>query len=148
MAKVCLVFKRETVGDEGVSVVHFDNDKLSVSEAAKSVPEGASYEVVEVDSLPLRDEYRNAWGLENKEVKHDMVKAREIHKEKLRALRAPKLAALDVEYQKADEADDKVKKKEIADEKQTLRDVTKEPLIDAATSVEKLKASVPSELLS
>ena len=48
----------------------------------------------------LADRYfRDAWE-DNGDIKVNMPKARELHKERLRALRAPKLTALDVEYQK------------------------------------------------
>lgn len=85
--------------------------------------------------------YRNAWKDTPGKNKpdHDMVKAREIHKEKLRVKRIPLLEALDLEYQKADEVGDTKKKKEIADQKQILRDVTDKPEIEAAQTVEELK---------
>lgn len=149
MDKVCIVFKRTQVGDEGVSVIHFDNDKLSVQDALKALPPGVStYEVVKVSELPARDEYRNSWDLDNveKKVKYNLNKAKEIHKEKLRKLREPKLAALDIEYQKADEADDKNEKKKIAAKKQKLRDITDDESIASAQTIEQLKAAIPDVL--
>lgn len=76
----------------------------------------------------------------------NMDKARGIHRERLRAIRQPLLDALDVEYQRADESGDANGKKAIAAKKQALRDVTKDPAIDAAMTPEELKAAVPAAL--
>lgn len=87
--------------------------------------------------------YRNAWILKDGKIEHDMEKARTIHREHLRKRRAPLLAALDVQYMRADEAGDSVKKTEIAGLKKALRDVTDNPGIDGAKTIDELKAAVP-----
>ena len=74
---------------------------------------------------------------------HDMSKCREIHKNKLRELRAPKFAALDIEHLRADEAANTTLKQQIAAKKQALRDVTADPRIAAARTPEELKAVIP-----
>ena len=76
----------------------------------------------------------------------NLDKAREIHKDKMREARTPKLAALDVQFMRAVEQADAAKQAEIAAEKQALRDVTKDPDIAAATDVEELKAAWPEIL--
>jgi hypothetical protein len=76
----------------------------------------------------------------------NLDKAREIHKDKMREARAPKLAALDVQFMRAVEQADAAKQAEIAAEKQALRDVTKDPDIAAATDVDELKAAWPAIL--
>jgi hypothetical protein len=63
-------------------------------------------------------------------------KAKAITKDRLRAERAPLLAAQDVAYQRALEAG--ADTSAIVTEKQRLRDVTQ--LADAATSLDELKA--------
>ena len=63
-------------------------------------------------------------------------KAKAITKDRLRAERAPLLAAQDVAYQRALEAN--ADTSAIVAEKQRLRDVTQ--LADAATSLDELKA--------
>jgi hypothetical protein len=63
-------------------------------------------------------------------------KAKAITKDRLRAERAPLLAAQDVAYQRALEAS--ADTSAIASEKQRLRDVTQ--LADVATSLDELKA--------
>ena len=111
---------------------------------SRSIPADAT-DVTELPAdwvAPPRD-FRNAWKLEGGKIGHDMEKCRAIHKDKLRLARAPLLAALDVEYQRADEADDKAAKADIAKRKQALRDVTAAPEIEAAKTPEELKAVWP-----
>lgn len=103
-----------------------------------------SWRVIQDSEVPRRpdgmpDEYRDAWRDGGSSVHHDMTHAKEIHKDKLRRARQPLLDALDVEYQRADESDDKAKKIQIAAQKQALRDITKHPDISSATTVEELK---------
>jgi hypothetical protein len=114
-------------------------------------------EVVPVsESIPQDRTFRNAWTMEVRQegaggkidatIMVDMTKARELHRATLRGLRAPKLAALDIDYQRADEADDKTAKQVIAAKKQALRDVTDDPAIEAAKTPEELKAVLPEAL--
>lgn len=76
----------------------------------------------------------------------NMSKAREIHRDRLRRLRAPKLAALDVAFMRAMESNDTARLAEIAKQKQTLRDVTADSRIDAAATPEVLLAVIPDLL--
>ena len=68
----------------------------------------------------------------------DMAKAKEIHKEKIRIARKPKLAELDIEFQRALEtgADTSA----IVAKKQALRDAPAADAISTATSDSELKA--------
>ena len=98
------------------------------------------------DQLPPRL-FRNAYEFHpEKGAAINMEKARGIRRCELRTLRAPKLAALDVAYQRADEAGDKAAKAEIAAKKQALRDVTRDAAIDFATTPEQLAAVLPEVL--
>lgn len=99
-----------------------------------------------VDGVPSDRTFRDAWTLNGSTIEHDMAKCREIHKGRLREIRAPKLQALDAEYMKADEAGDSLKKAAIAAKKQALRDVTKDARIAAAASPEELKSVIPDAL--
>jgi hypothetical protein len=76
----------------------------------------------------------------------DMPKARNVQRNRMRAARAPLLAALDIEYIRADEAGDAPRKASIAEEKRLLRDVTGVPEIDAAKDIQELKAVWPAVL--
>ena len=77
----------------------------------------------------------------------DMTKAREVLRDKIREDRKPKLAALDVEYMQAIEADDDAAKQAVQTKKQALRDATADPAIEAATTPEQLKAMIPASQL-
>jgi hypothetical protein len=91
------------------------------------------------DEAPPQDRtFRAAWR-DRGRVEVDMPAARELHRDRLRVLRAPRLAALDAEYLRADEAGDQPAKKAVAKAKQALRDVTVDPRIDAAQTPEELK---------
>ena len=147
--------------DGGVSVVH----AAEQSDVAKYAPEvsemtegrfiawikdkdvpadAADVRIIEDADIPSDRHFRNAWAYDGT-IKVDMPKAREIHKNNLRRERTPLLAALDVEYQRADESGDTAKKRAIAAEKQALRDITQHPGIAAAATPEELKtAALPA----
>ena len=96
--------------------------------------------------IPTDRTFRNAWE-DSAGIKVNMPKARDIHKERLRTMRAPKLAKLDVDYIRADEAGNTALKVKIAGQKRALRDVTVDSRIVAATTPEELKNVIPSVLL-
>jgi hypothetical protein len=75
----------------------------------------------------------------------NMTKARDIHREKVRQARNPKLAAKDVEFQRALEtgADTTA----IVAAKQALRDAPASAAIEAATTPDELKAAWDTDLL-
>jgi hypothetical protein len=111
-------------------------------------PRDVSFRTMPCSAIPQDRYFRNAWCDVSPEpiIDLDMDKARAIHKDRLRARRAPMLAQLDVDYQRADEQGDKKKKRDIAARKQALRDVTDDPAIAAATTPEALKNVIPSAL--
>lgn len=114
---------------------------------AKVVPADAiNVQVVDGSTIPSDRTFRDAWAVNGGAVAVDMPKAREIHKDRMRSERAPKLAALDIEFIQAVEADDKTKQADIAARKQALRDVTDDPAIEAAGTPEDLKAVLPDAL--
>lgn len=130
------------IGDRGPTDAEY---RAHVIERA--VPKDAT-DVVEmaVDAVLPERAFRDAWVLKGRSIDHDMAKARAIHRAKIREARAPLLAQLDVEYQRADERSDTAGKAGIAARKQKLRDATSDPAIDAATTVDDLKAAWPAEL--
>tara|TARA_R100000231_G_scaffold73384_3_gene57549 strand:+ start:9387 stop:9653 length:267 start_codon:yes stop_codon:yes gene_type:complete len=77
----------------------------------------------------------------------DMNKAKEIHKDKIRVARKPKLAELDIEFQRAIETDDSTKKSEIAAKKQVLRDAPADSAIESAGDVDALKNQWKTDIL-
>ena len=75
----------------------------------------------------------------------DMAKAREIHKTNIRAAREPKLAELDIEFQKALETG--ASTTDIVAKKQALRDAPADSAIEAATDEASLKAQWNTSVL-
>ena len=119
--------------ESGVAIIN-PTGELSIEEvAAKDVPAGVPYRIVNDDEVPSDRTFRNALKYD---LTVDMTKAQGITKERLRAERAPLLTALDVQYQRAQE--DGRDTTIIISEKQRLRDVTK--LADKATTLDELKA--------
>lgn len=101
-----------------------------------------SHRAIKRDEVIADRTFRGAWRDKGK-VEVDMPAAREIQRERIRKARVALLEALDVEYSRADEAGDNAKKRDIATEKQRLRDLTKDPRIDAAQTPDELKVILP-----
>ena len=75
----------------------------------------------------------------------DMAKAREIHKNKIREARTPKLAELDIEFQKALETSSSTT--DIVSKKQALRDAPADSGIASASNEAQLKAQWNTSIL-
>ena len=75
----------------------------------------------------------------------DMAKAREIHKANIRTAREPKLAELDIEFQKALETG--ASTTDIVAKKQALRDAPADSGIAAASDADALKAQWKTDIL-
>ena len=78
-------------------------------------------------------------------IKTDMTKAKEIHKNRIREARKPKLAALDIEFQKALETS--ADTASIVSKKQALRDAPADSAIESAADATALKAQWNTALL-
>ena len=75
----------------------------------------------------------------------DMAKAREIHKTNIRNARTPKLAELDIEFQKALETG--ASTTDIVAKKQALRDAPADSGIAASSDTDALKAQWKTDIL-
>ena len=75
----------------------------------------------------------------------DLAKAREIHKTNIRDARKPKLAELDIEFQKALETG--ASTTDIVAKKQALRDAPADSDIAAANDTDALKAQWKTDIL-
>jgi hypothetical protein len=75
----------------------------------------------------------------------DMAKAREIHKTNIRTARTPKLAELDVEFQRALETG--ASTTDIVAKKQALRDAPADSGIASASDTDALKAQWKTDIL-
>ena len=125
--------------DEGTVAILIPTDEcgLSIEEiAAKDVPEGKEYKIVDVSELSSDRTFRNAWVLDN-EITVDILKAKVITKNKLREQRKPLLEAQDILFMQAQESGSDTS--DIVTEKQRLRDITNQ--VDSMTTVEELKGA-------
>jgi len=103
--------------------------------AARDVPNGKAYKIVEDSDIPTDRTFRDAW--ENYEsITTSLTKAKEITKTRLRDERKPLLEAQDVLFMRAQESG--ADTSGIVAEKQRLRDITN--LADDATTLDELKA--------
>ena len=75
----------------------------------------------------------------------DMAKAKEIHKENIRAVREPLLSALDIEFQRALETG--ASTTDIVTKKQALRDAPADSSIASASDADALKAQWKTDIL-
>ena len=124
-----------TKSDGTVSIITPAGD---VNNAIKDVPSGLSYEIVEDSAIPTDRSFRNAWKQNSKTIETDMTKAKEIHKTNIRTARVPKLAELDIEFQRALETS--ADTSTIVAKKQVLRDAPSASGISTAASEADLKA--------
>ena len=144
-------WKREATHAE----VQREIDKSSLGQSVKG------WRFVQADEIPADRTFRNALrdrGLRDttQKLEIDMPVAREIHRDRIRRAREPKLAALDVEYQRTGEIAETLamngvqfkasERARIAKQKEALRNAPADPAIDAAQTPEELKAAWPEAL--
>lgn len=135
--KKIITYQTET---GGVAVVYPANGSTIEQVIANDIDQGVEIAIITADDLP--DTYfRNAWEFDPaKGVKVNVEKAKEIQRDVWRRMRKPLLDALDLELMKALEASNTAKRKEVADRKQALRDVTDHPLPDDISAI---KSTIP-----
>jgi hypothetical protein len=103
----------------------------------KDVPKGKGARIVNISDLPSQyNDFYDAWEMDATSVTVNKTKAVEITKQRLRAERAPLLAAQDVAFQRALESG--ADTTAIVAEKQRLRDITN--LATEDKSLEQLRA--------
>jgi len=121
--------------DNGGVSVCIPTGEISIEAVlAKDCPAGAI--IVETSSLPTDNDFYDAWELAYGVATVSLAKAKEITKKRLRSEREPLLAAQDVAFQRAQEAN--ADTTAIVAEKNRLRDVTS--LTDAETTLEGLRS--------
>lgn len=126
--------------DNGGVAVCIPTGELSIEAVLeKDVPKGKGGRIVDQASLPNQDnDFFDAWEMDASSVSVNLDKAKELTKTRLRAERAPLLAAQDVLFQRALESATPVDTSDVIAEKQRLRDVTN--LTDACTTTAELRA--------
>lgn len=111
---------------------------------AKSGFGGSSWRFVERSQIPEDRTYRDAWTDNGSFIEHDMEKARTIHMARIRLARNAKLAETDVLVTRTLEAGQDTK--ELAAERQSLRDIPQAIDLSKYETVEQLKAVWPLSL--
>lgn len=114
-----------------------------------------SWRRIDPSEIPQDRVFRNAW-VDSGKLAVDMPRAREIHRARLRDLRAPLFGALDAAVNKLAAkaltgnltAAERTQVAGLEAKRQALRDVTSDPAIDAATTADELAAAVPAALKS
>ena len=98
-------------------------------------------------TVPSDRHFRGAWSLSGSVISEDVTAAKVIFKDKIREVRAPLLAAEDVVYMKALEADDSSAKTASVTKKAALRDAPAASAIGSADTIAKLKAAWDTSVL-
>lgn len=114
-----------------------------------STPKPVSWRLIGANDIPTDRAYRGAWVDNGTAVVHDMPKAREIYRDKVRRARLPLLDELDRQHSRA--VGQKLGQEEldtIEAARQRLRDAPADPRIDAAETVEDLKVLFDMEMRS
>ena len=101
---------------------------------------------VDESEIPINRTFRNAWRDTGATVDHDMMKARELHKNRLRELREQKFVLINRAQSTALSKGDAAEAARLETELQKLRDVTANPAIEAAQTVDELRAVWPEVL--
>lgn len=99
------------------------------------------YRRVQPTDLPQDRTYRNAWKDDGQAIVHDMPKAREIHRDRLRQLRAAQFEANDIALRDAILAQDQQAIAKATKRRDDLRDATDDPAIEAAQTVDELRVA-------
>lgn len=108
--------------------------------------DGNTANLDDLSAYPSDRVFRDAWVLDGDVIEVDLDSAKDIWRENIRYERKPLLEALDAKFMKALETGDTATQTLVATQKQALRDATADSAIDAATTVEELKAARPSAL--
>lgn len=106
----------------------------------KVLPGDKPYSIVK--SLNVDNYFYDAYEYKNKEVVLNISKAKDIHLNNFRKVRAALLQELDLEFLRAVELENKEKQREISVKKMALRDVTKTPLSDDPDEIKKVWPSI------
>lgn len=132
----------QILGADGVVIPGLSNIESEdefIARITSTIPQEQEYVVIDNDYLPNADsDFFDAWAF-GKAVIVDLTAAKNIWRDKLRQLRDPVMAALDIAYMRADETGDIEAKAQITAKKQALRDLPNHKSIAAATNTIQLR---------
>lgn len=111
-----------------------------INRAGIKRPKPVAFRVISEAALPADRYYRNAWEIDgNGRVAENLEKAKAIHRDKLRNRRTEKMLPLDIQWSYAMANGRADLAAEAEAKRQALRDITEDPRIDAAKSIDELK---------
>ena len=130
-----------TNNEGGVSII-IPTGELSIEEvAAKDVPEGVAYEIVEDDAIPADRFFRNAWVMGDCCIEHDLDKCKALGHDMRRAARTEEFKPYDEVIMKQIPGNDtsiaEAARQEIRDKYAQVQEQ-----IDAAASPDEIKAAL------
>jgi len=136
-----------TDNDNNVCIITpIDNSGKTIEQIKEQiVPSGKSADIISKDKIPNSPYFLDAYDYASETFTLNMSKAREIHKINIRNARTPKLAELDIEFQKALETS--ASTTDIVAKKQALRDAPADSSITSATSEAELKSQWNTSIL-
>lgn len=108
--------------------------------------QAAGYRRINPEDIPQDRTYRNALKDDGQKLDFDMAKAREIHKDRIRRARVMLFVENDIALRDADLEKDNAKLNKAKKKRDDLRDATEYAGIEAAQTIEELKAAVPPVL--
>jgi hypothetical protein len=111
-------------------------------EVAIVEPTALDWRILKTGEVPTDRTYRDAWTDDGKMITHDMAKAKEIHRNRIRGQRVQVFAELDGKWMRAMAQKDQKAADEIDAQRQKWRDAPADPRIAAAQTVEELKQVV------
>lgn len=123
----------------GVSIMQVDPfcgetlEVAAIRSLAIMYPGVTDFALIHIDDLPNERDFRAAYALNNGKCVIDMEKAKEIHLDRLRAMREPLLKKSDVDLMRAIEDGEMDKARFLSSKRQALRDVTKTELSHVKT---------------
>ena len=136
-----------TDNDNNVCIITpIDNSGKTIEQIKEQiVPSGKSADIISKDKIPNSPYFLDAYDYASETFTLNMSKAREIHKKRIRQARTPKLAELDIEFQKALETS--ASTTDIVSKKQALRDAPADSAITSAKTETELKAQWNTSIL-
>ena len=135
-------------GPDGLALTVPADGVLPEDAAAAVVPKDAPRIILPRSALPNAWDFLSAWDFDEKTgARVNIARARDVHRDRIRAARAPALRAADVDFIRAIESSDDEARAAVAARRQALRDLPASPEIEAAGTLADLRAFWPSELL-
>jgi len=136
--------------DGSVQIMQLIEAKDATAEVEKwklNASKYVSHREMPIEAIPTDRAFRNAWSDVTPElsIDVDMIKARDIQRDRIRAIRKPLLESLDVKSIQALESGDAATVASVVAQKKTLRDLPTDPRIDAAQTLRDLKAILPGQ---